>query len=64
MSTLLEDNPTEFETYSSYVKQLKEETVTRFIERFYVEGQQVDDCRMWAGLARKKFLGYNFTSGF
>lgn len=36
MSTMLEDIPHEYETYSSYTKQLKEETVVRFLEKFYV----------------------------
>jgi hypothetical protein len=54
----------ELDTYAQYIKQLKEELVVRFLQKFYAEGMQMDDYKLWCGLSKKKFMGYNFSSGF
>lgn len=64
MSSILENNPMELDTYAQYIKQLKEELVVRFLQKFYAEGMQMDDYKLWCGLSKKKFMGYNFSSGF
>ena len=73
LAPLLEDGfGNELETYLSYLKQLKAETIARFQEkylffkfRFYRnDGFPIEDFKFWSGLGRKKFMGLNFVSLF
>lgn len=34
------------------------------LSRFYKDGLAIEDFKFWAGLAKKKFMGLNYTSMF
>lgn len=55
----------------NYIKQIRSETIKRFLERyffkqfrFYKDGLAIEDFKFWTGLAKKKFMGLNYTSLF
>lgn len=64
MNTFLENNTNEIKEYMDYIKQLKKETSNRFLEKFYQDGVQIEDYRLWAGIAKRKFMGFGYTSSF
>lgn len=64
MNTFLENNTNEIKEYMDWIRQLKKETSNRFLEKFYHDGVQIEDYRLWAGIAKRKFMGFSYTSSF